>query len=419
VTDFSALFHSATSGKATLGNFVGTDSGVTYDGIIYANAALEFYPASFLEPAPRVPDLVIPIPGDGNSYSLTSTDSVVEKSVTLPQNVEKVSLDVIAQSQGNDEFWWTCVPDDLATLLQSCGGTAFREAQARFDGAPAGVIPIYPWIYTGGVSPSLWTPIPGVQTFNFEPYRLDLTPLAGAFSDGNSHTVGLSVFNAANRFEGEANLLVYLDPFAARVLGRLIENTLGSAPLPTVSNDLNVDDNGNVTGSVSVDASREYLLRGFVLTSHGRVDTSIRTTVGFLNSQQFAINSQLYSQHIAQSTDVHVQTQTRSAWISETEEQDYSYPLSFVYDYGSGTDYTISSFQKLLTTDQRSRLGRVIYSLQVADEVSSTVGNPGRTSTEIFTTRDSLTGCTGRSVTSSAGLVTNQQDGAGCSSPEH
>lgn len=87
---------------------------------------------------------------------------------------------MITQSQIGDEFWYTCVPNDVATELESCGGTAFREAEVSIDGTPAGVAPVYPWIYTGGVDPFFWEPIPGVQTLNFIPYRVDLTPFAGA-----------------------------------------------------------------------------------------------------------------------------------------------------------------------------------------------------------------------------------------------
>ena len=45
VTDLTALFESAQTGEANIGNFVGVSGGVTYNGIIYANAALEFYPS--------------------------------------------------------------------------------------------------------------------------------------------------------------------------------------------------------------------------------------------------------------------------------------------------------------------------------------------------------------------------------------
>ena len=91
--------------------------------------------------------------------------------MTLPTNITDAYLDVFAQGQSNDEFWYSCVPNDLATELESCSNTAFRESEITIDGTPAGVAPVYPWIFTGGIDPFLWIPIPGVQTLNFRPYR--------------------------------------------------------------------------------------------------------------------------------------------------------------------------------------------------------------------------------------------------------
>ena len=135
VTDLSAIFTSAQSGEANIGSFVGAVNGVTYNGIIYANAALEFYPASAREPARPVPDLVVPVNGSGgDAGTLTSTASQITQTLNLPRNTERVYLDVIAQSQSNDEFWYFCVPNDQTTHLESCGNTAFRETQVTIDG---------------------------------------------------------------------------------------------------------------------------------------------------------------------------------------------------------------------------------------------------------------------------------------------
>ena len=114
----------------------------------------------------------------------------------MPTNVEAAYLDVFAQGQQGDEFWYTCAPNDVAAELENCGNSSFREAEVTIDGTAAGVAPIYPWIFTGGIDPFLWRPIPGVHTLNFEPYRVDLTPFAGVLSNGQPHTVAISVYNA-------------------------------------------------------------------------------------------------------------------------------------------------------------------------------------------------------------------------------
>src|SRR5208337_727475 len=101
------------------------------------------------------------------------------------------------------------------------------------DGQPAGVAPIYPWIFTGGIDPYLWRPIPDVHTLNFEPYRVDLTPFAGVLSNGQPHTVAVSVYNADDYFSATATLLLYLDAGSSQVTGAVTRNTIGQ-PNPVV-----------------------------------------------------------------------------------------------------------------------------------------------------------------------------------------
>ena len=223
VTDLTAIFESAQTGEANIGNFVGVSGGVTYNGIIYANAALEFYPFHGEIRRRVTADMVVPVNGSGgDAGTLNTTTDTISQALNLPTNVERVYLDVIAQSQSNDEFWYFCVPNDQTSNLESCGNTAFRETEIWIDGKPAGVAPVYPWIYTGGIDPYLWEPIPGVQTLDFKPYRVDLTPFAGVLSDGNAHTVAVSVYNANSYFLATANLLVFEDHGAKTVTGGLL-----------------------------------------------------------------------------------------------------------------------------------------------------------------------------------------------------
>ena len=85
----------------------------------------------------------------------------------------------------------------------------------------------------------LWFPIPGVQTLNFTPYRVNLTPFAGLLSNGQPHTVSLSVYNADNYFSATASLLLYTDPGSTQTSGAITENTL-TGPSPVVTENLNV-----------------------------------------------------------------------------------------------------------------------------------------------------------------------------------
>ena len=85
---------------------------------------------------------------------------------------------------------------------------------------------MFPWIFTGGIDPFLWFPIPGVQTLNFTPYRVNLTPFAGLLSDGKQHTVSVGVTNADSYFSATASLLLYLDSGSTQVTGAVTQLSL-------------------------------------------------------------------------------------------------------------------------------------------------------------------------------------------------
>ena len=416
ITDLSAGLKAAQTGHAILGNFVGESGGVDYTGIIFANAQLDFYPADFRDPAPRVADVVVPLPtASVGSFTLNTTADQLSQSVTLPRNTEEAYLDVFAQSQSSDEFWWTCVPSDVSSELESCGNTAFRETEITIDGKPAGIAPVYPWIYTGGVDPYLWEPIPGVQTLNFKPFRVNLTPFAGVLSDGDPHTVAISVFNADSYFLATANLLVFTDPHAQRTNGGLLSDTLSAAPTPVVSENLNTDSSGNVTGSVGVSSTRAYSISGWTTTSHGRVETTVNGNVNFSNNQNFTINSTQYIQDIKQSTTMNVSTTSKQGILSTVDRQQFSYPFSFLIDEEVASDGSISelnnSNQVYNVTDDKSLDFLPLFHSAVSNEVSSTDKElftssgsaPSNTSsTQTYKASDTLGHCYGKKLVSAA-----------------
>lgn len=304
LTDYSPIFMTAQTGTADIGNLVNS----TYTGIIFASSTLEFYPLAKGQTAPVTANVVLPLSAGstGGTVGLSNTTSTLAATFTMPTNIQNAYLDVYSQSQSNDEFWYTCVPTDVSGELFSCPNTGFRETEITIDGSPAGVAPIFPWIFTGGIDPWLWFPIPGVQTLNFTPFRVDLTPFAAVLSNGQSHTVSLSVYNADSYFSATASLLLYLDAGSTSVTGALTKNTLSAAPNPLVTEKLNV---GNtITGTVGVSSNRSYVQSGYVNTSHGKVTTTIARTVNFQNSQTFDITNTVYAQNITQKSSINSTT---------------------------------------------------------------------------------------------------------------
>ncbi|MGC8724862.1 MAG: peptide-N4-asparagine amidase, partial [Acidobacteriota bacterium] len=425
LTDYTALFESPQSGEAILGNLVNS----TYTGVIYGTVKLEFYPASGQYKAPKVPDEVLPFhDASGGAVALNSGSDALSQTFTLPTNIEKVYMDLFAQGQSNDEFWYTCVPSDVSQELQSCGATGFREVEVTVDGQPAGVAPVYPWIFTGGIDPFLWAPIPGVQTLNFVPYRVDLTPFAGLLDDGNPHTIALSVYNADQYFLADAALLLYLDKGSQQVTGAVTQNTLTAAPNPTVTENLTPTASG-VTGTVSVASARNFEIAGYVQTSHGKVKTTVQQTVNFSNAQQFTINNTSYIQDIKQATEVTAKTTTKHGSTVKEAVSRYSYPLTVNLDEEVQSD---GSFTLATAIDQRYKVkealranGESLFSSSVSNEVTpkdtllfdasgNFTGHQGQASEQRYRAHNSSGWCYGETVKAADNAVTRVKKGGGC-----
>ena len=435
VTDLTSIFESSQTGEANIGNFVGVSDGVTYNGIIYANAALEFYPVTWNDPAPVTPDVVVPVNGTGgDAGTLNTTSSQITQVLNLPTNVERVYLDVISQSQSNDEFWYFCVPNDQTSNLESCGNTAFRETEIWIDGKPAGVAPVYPWIYTGGIDPYLWEPIVGVQTLDFKPYRVDLTPFAGVLSDGSSHTVAVSVFNANSYFLATANLLAYEDHGAKSVTGGILSNTLSMAPTPVVTENIVTGAGPTFTGSVTVGSNRSFEISGYVNTSHGRVETTVNQTVDFLSKQEFDVNASTDTQNAQQTSTLDSQTTTSGGLNAGTVERHFSYPLNIDFSFIVNAD---GSFSQTTTTNQQdlvrvldNPVGSKASVSDLRNEVTATdtlnfdssgnfLGPKGANTKQTYRLQDASSGCYDRTITAENQKLTAVTNGPGCSNSSH
>jgi hypothetical protein len=431
VTDLSSIFRTPQNGQASVGNFVGDYNGVTYNGIIYASASLEFYKASPTTPAAIVPDVVVPLPDtNGVPASLNTGTDQVAQSVQLPRNLERVYLDVIAQSRSNDEFWYFCAPNKVASELDTCGNTAFREVEVTVDGQPAGVAPVYPWIFTGSIDPDLWRPIPAVQALNFKPYRVDLSPFAGLLSDGAEHTIALSVFNANKYFLATANLLVFTDRNSKANSGGILRNTLSAEPTPAIRDNVAAGASaGEVSGDVIVTAKRSYEIAGFLNTSHGRVETTVSGNVSFRNAQHYLIQPQTYKQDVTQLTNATQKTVVVSPFMVQQTESYFEYPLTLSYVQGANPDGTLlvttTVDQASKSTRTEARNSSVVFAGSAENHVISSnsanfdsagkfLKNTARGSWQEWKASDSLGTCVDRMVQSSGGLVTAFGNGSAC-----
>lgn len=335
VTDYSALFQTMQQGTFVLQNCT-TDCPPPFNtlltGVFTVSADLEFYPPYGQSPVQRTPDIVLPLEQSQNNSLpniLSSPTDQLQTTFNLPQNIEAAYLDVVAQSQSNDEQWYACFPNDLSAinLLYGCGNTDFRETEISIDGQPAGIAPVSPWVYTGFL-PDQWRPIPAVQTLAFVPYRVNLTPFVGMLNDGNPHTIALSVFNNDFYFSVTSSLLLFLDPGSAQVTGAITQNTL-TAPSPAVTE--NLLGTSTVTGTIGVTSKRNFTIAGYANTSHGQVSTAINQQQHFSSTQTIdfdTVNGSVLDQNTSVENSVVSSTTVSSSLGTTTTQELFSFPIS-------------------------------------------------------------------------------------------
>lgn len=430
LTDYSALFKSSQSGFAAIYNIV--EPGL--NSVIHGTFNLEFYPADYANPAPPAFDAVLPVPNNSNgTFAIDSGNPTLTQTFTLPTNIESAYLDVFAQSQNAEEQWFLCVPNSLSSTLGDCQNTSFREVEVTIDGTPAGVAPVFPWIYTGGIDPYLWIPIPGVQTLNFKPYRVDLTPFAGQLSDGQQHTIAISVYNAYSWFSTDAVLLLNLDHGSRKVTGELTKNTL-TAPDPTVDNTVSINSSGIGGGVITTTNTHNFTISGYVNTSHGRVVTTVNQSVNFKNVTNISLTATPAEiQDEVQTSTVDAKTITQEGPFFTTSETHVSYPftinLSDTFLPSGSVPQVTSISQEYAVDHKRTIEGFPIFESHVSNEVTTQDStefvysnggyylgpSTGQSSKQTYLYNDSKGACYSRTITAANLELTNVIDGKACS----
>jgi hypothetical protein len=352
---------------------------------------------------------------------------LLEQTLTLPTNIQRLYFDVFSQGQSNDEFWYSCSPNNIAGQIDNCGSTAFRESEITIDGTPAGVAPVYPWIFTGGIDPDLWVPLPGVQTLNFKPYRVNLTPFAGLLDDGNPHTIALSVFNADNYFASTAALLLYLDHGSTQVTGGVTQNTL-TPPSPTIHETVTYPD-GNFAATVNTTSGHNFQISGYVNTSAGTVTTTIAQDINFTNDQKIQASDTTFVQDITQGTTISSTATIVDSRGTYVNKNDLSWPLTVdinenINSSGNGTVVTTID-QSYIRNEEATLNSAVVSSLALSDSVTPTdtlvvtggyaTGNENQSSQQSYFALELLDGyCYSKTITAAANIVTGVTTGAGC-----
>ena len=342
ISAFTPLLRTPQPLVVDLGNVVND----TYTGTYHMTMTVTYYQADKHNPEAAHSDVVLPISQSTSApgwWGLTKGQTA-SATVTLPRNTESADLQLYARGGGCEEFWYSNVPDSYAAAHPDyglCGGGTYREVQVLVDGKPAGTAQPFPVIYTGGISPLMWRPIPSVDAFRTQPYDLDLTPFAGVLADGKPHTVTLAPpAGISDTWLMDGSLFVNVDAGSKQTSGAVTEDTI--TPSPAV--DYNVATQSDGSDLITAAVQRDWAVAGYVDTSHGRVTTRVVRHSDYSNSDD-----------VAKAGTVQTVTQHDSGWTETTttdgpglghrqvRHDSWSYPITMVGTYIPGT--TPDSYQ--------------------------------------------------------------------------
>lgn len=129
----------------------------TYTGYFNTTLTATFFSTS---DGPKQADVIIPLSArrsvNGSASSFMVPEVPAINTFSIPRNVKKAIFSISAVGQGDEEFWWSNVPNSTTgtffnnTLL---GFSPFRELQLLVDGQIAGISWPFPVVFTGGVVP--------------------------------------------------------------------------------------------------------------------------------------------------------------------------------------------------------------------------------------------------------------------------
>lgn len=282
VTEYTSVFTAGQPFTIDVPNYVNAVD----TGVMHIAASLTFYQADAQYPAPATPSQVI---GLGTRYTSSGSTQMKFPLGTLPSNITKAVLEVYPKGNACEEFWYGGLPGTFVAAHPGaglCGGGPYREIDASLDGVPAGATIPFPNIFTGGVNPLLWRPIPAVDAFNLLPRDINLTPFAGVLDTGVPHAVTMSITNAQSYWSLTPNLLLYTDPSARTVTGSVVTDTLSG---PASVSDSQQTGSQHINYTLS--AHHSYEVSGWVQTPAGRVTTTVDTTLGFSNTNVFTLQN--------------------------------------------------------------------------------------------------------------------------------
>lgn len=321
-----------------------------YTGSFNVTISAHFYNLTLHGPHPDPADKIIPISAMKGKENKSSAFSFPQDhpaiKITTPRNVNTAILTIAATAQGEEEFWWSNVPQDVADHFNYSdnnvlpGFSSFREVRVRIDGEIAGLAWPFPVIFTGGISPPLHRPMVGLQAFDLREYEIDITPWLGVLCDGRDHTVSLEV--AAVNGTGTLKQALFVDAPSSWVLSGKIfmwldddEDNVTTGTKPKVS--LNGND---YRADIKTGPSSDLFYKQAISRSY-----SVQAEIWSLNdrrpvewTQSFSMNNDGFMKDFGYWHDVEASYSGQGSSTTGTSpglSTAFSYPLRTTYGYKS------------------------------------------------------------------------------------
>ncbi|KAF3922751.1 hypothetical protein ABW21_db0208347 [Orbilia brochopaga] len=203
LTQFSTLLRQSGSLIFDLGNIVNDVLTGTFAVTLTAHyfkleVPLQYKPADVVVPVSKMQG------SSGQPSHFVLPDDTTASTISVPSNVKKAVLSVIASGNSNEEFWYTNVPDNLVNTFPDTallGHSSYREVQVFVDGVMVEAIMPTPAIYTGGINPGLWKPIVCPYAYDLWEAEIDITPWVAGKSNATVEFQVQGLHNVGNNLE--------------------------------------------------------------------------------------------------------------------------------------------------------------------------------------------------------------------------
>ncbi|POS74879.1 hypothetical protein DHEL01_v206723 [Diaporthe helianthi] len=347
---------------------------------------------------------------DSQPSVFSTPDQIASNIITdFPRNAVKAIFSVSATGQGNEEFWWSNVLESNALTYNASSGqlpgnSPFREVQVLLDGNLAGVQWPFPVIFTGGVSPSFWQPIVGIDAFDLKEGEIDVSPWLPVLCDGQPHNLTVNVVglsddgktatlspNVTSGWQVTGKLFVWLDDKADSITTGSPPTVSGLEPTIAISQSVTQNATGfNDTLRYTTSVSRNFSVSGSITTSTGSKTVSWTQTLAHTDDAVVS-NSGLSQLNVITTTGTDTSTHGNGGDDdSASFTVRYSYPLNANVTsqvLGNGTTRLDATLERTKSVDRTNPGGGVAPSgLQLFAVLPATADRAASFAGTTFTT---------------------------------